>query len=384
MALSKYRIGDLISVVDERNEGGLRNFYGINIEKEFMPTVADTDGLDSSKYKVVRKGRFVFSGMKTGRDCCIRIGLYDEDDPVIVSPAYVTFEVAAEKVLPTYFFMWFLSPEKDRLGWFYSDGSIRSNLDWDRFCDIEMELPDLPTQQKYVSIYAAMLENQRSYARGLEDLKLVCGGYIDDLCRKFPRRKIGPYLQESDRRNEEGLGLEQVRGLATSKEMIPTKADMAGVDLANYRLVEPRQFAYVPDTSRRGDKVSLGLNQTDRPVLVSSISTVFGSDESALLPEYLMLFFRRAEFDRYARFHSWGSAREAFDFSSMCDMEIPIPDISVQRAIAEIFAVYNERKGIYETWKAQMKELCPVLIRGSLTEGAGVGAQNAEGKIWQS
>ena len=130
MGLTKYKLGELISVFDERNSFGLTNFYGLNINKEFMPTVANTEGLDESKYKVVRNKRFVFSGMQTGRDECIRISMYNGVNPIIVSPAYTTFEIAREDlVLPEYFFMLFLSKEKDRFGAFCSDGSIRSNLD---------------------------------------------------------------------------------------------------------------------------------------------------------------------------------------------------------------------------------------------------------------
>lgn len=168
MPLNKMPIGKLIQIVDERNSEGLKKFYGININKEFMPTVANTDNLDETKYKIVRKNRFVFSGMQTGRDECIRIGLYSEDDPIIVSPAYTTFEIVDTKVvLPEYFFMIFLSKEKDRLGWFLSDGSVRANLDWDRFCEIELELPDITIQQKYVDIYTGI----RKSIEALEKLK---------------------------------------------------------------------------------------------------------------------------------------------------------------------------------------------------------------------
>lgn len=99
MALTKYRVGDLITVVDERNSDGIKDFYGININKEFMPTVANTEGLDESKYKVIRKNRFVFSGMQTGRDECIRISIYTKSFPILVSPAYTTFEVTATDVV---------------------------------------------------------------------------------------------------------------------------------------------------------------------------------------------------------------------------------------------------------------------------------------------
>src|SRR5699024_6580469 len=116
----------------------------------------------------------------TGRDKCIRLGFYTDDTPIIVSPAYITFEIINTAViLPQYFFMLFLSKEKDRLGWFYSDGSIRSNLDWNVFCDIELNLPPIEVQQKYVDIYNAMVANQKAYEKGLDDLKLVCDGFID-------------------------------------------------------------------------------------------------------------------------------------------------------------------------------------------------------------
>lgn len=130
MELTKYKIGELIEIVDERNNLGIRDFYGINIKKEFMPTVANTEGLDETKYKVVRKNRFVYSGMQTGRDECIRVSMYNGDAPILVSPAYTMFEVIATNVVnPLYFFIKFLSNEMDRYGAFCSDGSIRSNLD---------------------------------------------------------------------------------------------------------------------------------------------------------------------------------------------------------------------------------------------------------------
>ncbi|MCC8020691.1 MAG: restriction endonuclease subunit S [Akkermansia sp.] len=371
MGLSKYKIGDLVKIIDERDTYGIRDFFGININKEFVPTVANTDGIDEKKYKVVRKNRFVYSGMQTGRDECIRISMYTKDNPIIVSPAYTTFEViATDKIIPLYFFMLFLSKEKDRLGWFYSDSSIRANLDWDVFCDIELNLPPLPIQQKYVDIYRALLANQRAYERGLEDLKLACDATIENLRRKMPCEEIAPYLIESDMRNALDLKVDSVRGLATSKEMIPTKADMNGVSLTNYKIVEPGQIAYVADTSRRGDKVSMGYNNTDETFLVSAISIVFSTVKDKLLPDYLMLFLTRSEFDRYARFHSWGSARETFNFSDMIDVKIPIPDISIQQDIVNIYNAYTKRKKINERLKAQIKDLCPVLIKGSLEEAA--------------
>ena len=143
---------------------------------------------------------------------------------------------------------------------------------------------------------------------------------------------------------------------------------MEGVGLNNYKVVAPGQFAYVPDTSRRGDKISLALNTSENTYLVSSISIVFDTQKDVLLPEYLMLFFGRSEFDRYARFHSWGSARETFDWSEMCDVQIPIPDTKIQQYIVNIYTAYLLRKEINEQLKSQVKNVCPILIKGSLEE----------------
>ena len=156
--INEKRVGDLIKYIDERNiKREITDFYGINIQKEFMPTLANTDGIDPQKYKIVRKNRFVFSGMQTGRDKCIRIGLYQNEKEIIVSPAYTTFEILdSEEILPEYFFMNFLSDEMDRYGWFISDSSVRSNLDQDRFEDIIIKVPEMEIQKKYVKIYIAI------------------------------------------------------------------------------------------------------------------------------------------------------------------------------------------------------------------------------------
>lgn len=147
--------------------------------------------------------------------------------------------------------------------------------------------------------------------------------------------RLGDYITQCDERNTENkYGKDSVRGLAVSKGMIETKANLMGVSLTSYKLVKPMEFAYVPDTSRRGDKVSMGMNDTTSTFLVSSISCVFKvTDTEKLLPDYLYLLFCRPEFDRYARFNSWGSAREAFSYDEMCRVEIPLPSLADQQKV---------------------------------------------------
>lgn len=372
MALTKYKLGELIKLEDDRNSDGLftlEDVKGISIQKRFIETKADMQGVSLSPYILVKPDFFAYVTVTSRNGEKITLAHNTTNNTYIVSSSYVVFSVSSPKLIDSdYLFMFFNRPEFDRYSRYNSWGSARETFSWDDMRDIDIELPDLTTQRKYVEVYKSLLSNQQSYERGLDDLKLVCDGYIEDLRRKTPCEKIGDYLIASDRRNNIGLDVDAVRGIATSKELIPTKADMDGVGLTNYKLVPPQHIAYVPDTSRRGDKISLAMNRSQETYMVSSISTVFTTNTAKVLPEYLMLFFTRTEFDRYSRFNSWGSAREAFEWDAMCDFTIPIPQISVQKAIAEISTVYNQRKEINEKLKSQIKDICPILIKGSIEE----------------
>ncbi|WP_130838510.1 restriction endonuclease subunit S [Lachnoclostridium sp. Marseille-P6806] len=370
MALTKYKLGDLIQQSDARNSDGkytVDDVRGISTGKEFIETKANMDGVSLISYKVVCKNEFAYVADTSRRGDKIALA-YNSGKEILISSIYTVFKVSQPDLLnSSYLFMYFNRPEFDRYSRFNSWGSARETFNWEDMCDIDIELPSLSIQQRYVNVYKAMLTNQQSYERGLDDLKLTCDAYIENLSRISNKKRIGPYLVESDRRNECNLTVKAVRGLATSKEMISTKANMDGVSLSNYKTVLPEQIAYVSDTSRRGDKISLGFNDSHETYLVSSISTVFGTKEE-LMPQYLMLFLTRSEFDRYARFCSWGSARETFDWDEMCNIEIPIPDINVQHAISDIYTVYVSRKKINDRLRDQIKDICPILIKGSLEE----------------
>lgn len=168
--------------------------------------------------------------------------------------------------------------------------------------------------------------------------------------------RLGDYIEQCDERNVEGrYALENVRGISTDKVFIPTKANMDGVSLNSYKVVNTGCFAYVADTSRRGDKIALALNLTLNPYLISSIYTTFRTrNNNDLLPEYLFLLLSRSEFDRYARFNSWGSARETFDWSELYRVEIPLPSIEVQ---CELVDTYNGLKSLAEQNEALIPRL---------------------------
>ena len=237
---------------------------------------------------------------------------------------------------------------------------------WEEFINVDIELPPLDIQQKYVDIYNAMISNQECYEHGLEDLKLTCDAYIEDLRRKIPCEEIGPYITRQDIRNGEN-GIKNVMGVSTSKEFREPTSKVNRNELSNYKVVKPRQISFVQPT--HNEKVFCNaFNNTDENIVVTSVNEVFYTDESRLLPEYLVMFFNRTEFDRYARFHSWGSARETFTWNDLVKVRIPIADINIQKDIVDIYTVYKERKSINDRLKAQIEDICPILIKGSIEE----------------
>jgi len=180
--------------------------------------------------------------------------------------------------------------------------------------------------------------------------------------------KLGKYIEPSDLRNSEGIYDDTaVVGLSTAKQIIDTKANLDGVSMTSYKLLPPRHFAYVPDTSRRGEKISLGYNTTERTFLVSSISVVFRvSDVENLNADYLYMYFNRPEFDRYARFNSWGSAREAFSWDDMCEITIDLPPLPIQQKYAKTYMAIMGN----ENYRAKLGNVAPILIKGSLEEAS--------------
>jgi type I restriction enzyme S subunit len=363
--MSYKRIGDYIRLVSNRNsDWAITNLLGVNIYKNFMPSVANTSGVDLSKYKIIRKGQFATNIMHVNRDEILPVALYQNDEPAIVSPAYMTFEVIDEnELLPEFLMMEFQRPEFDRRAWTYCDSSVRGGLEWERFCEIQIPIPEIDEQRKFVALYNGLLTNQKTYENSLADLQLICDSYIENLIKKEKSKVLGHYIEQSDERNND-LQVTFLQGVSTNKVLIETKANTNGLSFHNYKVVRTGEFVYVADTSRRGDKIALAMNSAE-PCIVSGIYTVFRvTKQKELLPEYLYLWFARPEFDRYARFHSWGSARETFDWADLCNVKLPIPDIKIQEAIVTIYHTLETRKRINEQLKNTIKPLCPVLMKG--------------------
>ena len=369
MALSKVRLGDYLKLY--RECCGIADLTcwdvsGVNKNKEFFEPAKQV-GEDTSNYKIVPPDYFACNLMHIGRDVVLPIALNRTSKNKYVSPAYTVFCLVNEDlILKDYLFMYLNSSEKDRFFWFHCDGSVRDGMDWNVFCDMEIEVPSIEIQQKYVDIYQGMVNNQRAYERGLEDLKLVCDGYIEDLRRKMPSEAIGKYIVEQNIRNN-NLAVVDVQGVNNASGFGVTKADTAGLDFHNYKIVYESFFTYNPSRINIG---SIALRRENvPPCIVSPMYIVFSViDSNVLLPEYLMLWFARKEFQRSTLFYATGSVRDTFDFSNMREVKIPIPDIEVQKSIVNIYKVYNIRKEINERLKSQIKDICPILIKGSIDE----------------
>ena len=233
--------------------------------------------------------------------------------------------------------------------------------------DTELDFQSALTQMSkgFKALNERWEKNKKTMLEALAPLMQMCQSYIQELKHEYDAVEIGEYIEETNERNSEGIyGASSVRGLTTSKGMIDTKANMEGVSVTSYKIVKPGEIAFVPDTSRRGDKMSLGYNELDESVLVSSISCVIKCiNQNKLIPQFLYLWLCRSEFDRYARFNSWGSARETFSFADMCRVKIPLPPIEKQQAIVNIYNCANEAKKIAAEADRMSREACPALIQ---------------------
>lgn len=371
MALSKVKIGSFVEVYDERcgiPDLTVWDVSGVNKDKEFFEPSKQV-GTDTSKYKIVPPSYFACNLMHVGRDVVLPISLNFTNKNKIVSPAYTVFNITDENiVIKEYFFALLKSDEKDRYFWFNTDSSVRDGMSWDVFCDLEVDLPSIKIQQKYVDVYNAMVLNQKSYEQGLEDLKLTCQLYIEDLRRSMPLRLIGDFIEERKEKNT-NLEITLEQGINISKQFITPQRINA--NLSSRTIVRTGQIAYC--TQLNNENVAVAY-RTKCDCVVSPVYNVFEvTRKNELLSEYLMLWLTRSEFGRFVYWASEGSAYEFLRFGNISETQIPIPTIDAQQAIVNIYNSYQKRSEINEKMKAQIKAICPILIKGSIEE-----AQRAE------
>lgn len=374
MALTKVRLGDIVlPYVQKCNNPNLTadDISGVNKDKEFFEPSKQA-GSDTSNYKVVPPAYFACNLMHVGRDRVLPIALNHTNRNKIVSPAYTVFCLNDQTLLLNEFFLMMLkSNERDRYFWFHTDTSVRDGMAWEDFCEVEVAVPSISVQKKFVTIYYALQEMLKVHLQSVSHLQCTFRAYLDGIKKTVEKVSLQEHIELCSERNGETLGLDSVRGVSIQKKFIYTKADMGNVSLKSYYVVKPNEFCYVPITSRNGDKISLAINDSQENYLVSSTYVVFRvKDTKKLNPKYLFLWLSTSEFDRYARFNSWGSAREAFDWAALESLEIPMPDIAIQNGIVGLLEAQRKEEKAFEKATDVVSGICSILIAGALKEGA--------------
>ena len=371
MALSNYKLGELISEVNRYNTDklyGIDVVRGVSNHKTIMKTKASIDADVIAKFLIIQPDEFVYNPRTTRMGEKVGLAYNDTNRSLLFSFNNIGFKIKDKsQILPQYLYIYFCRDEFDRYARINSWGSATELFTFKEMCDIDIELPPIEVQQKYVDIYQGMVNNQKAYERGLEDLKLVRDAMLDKLKKGNVAKKLGDILKNIDVRNKD-LMTATVVGININKELFPTVADLENTDLKKYKVLCKNQFAYSPMQTGRDESIRVALYMEDNPVLVSPAYFVLQLADDKILPEYVMMWFLRAEFDRYGCFLSDGSVRASLDLNRFFEIEIPVPSSVVQKSIADIFKVYNTRKGINERLKAQIKDICPILIKGSIDE----------------
>lgn len=374
MGLSKYKLGSFLELRENYNSDmqyGINDVRGVNNLKQLMPTKADLNGRDISKFNIVYPGDFVFNHRTSRNGSKFSIAYNDEEKPIICTEDYVVFTIREDcknSLDDRWLYMFFNRPEFDRYVITNSWGSSTEFFNWDDLKAIRLEIPPLSIQQKYVSIYNAMLANQKAYERGLDDLKLSYHALLEEFKSKANKKTVGNILLEVDNRNTYN-SITDVRGINIEKQFMPTVADTNGVNLSKYKIVQKGQFAFSGMQTGRDECIRIALFEEEKPIIISPAYTVLKSIDNKVIPEYVMMWFSRKEIDRLGWFMSDASIRTNLEMDSFYEIEIPIPDIEIQKSIVNIYNCYIERKRISEQLKAQIKDICPILIKGSIEEG---------------
>lgn len=367
LSVPRVKLGDFIirSTVNNKDlRYGVDLIRGVSNEGMFTSPKGSTLDINLAPYKIVNNGAFVYNPSR------LNIGslAYRTEGLCIVSHLYIVFylnEEGKKRINPEYLFMYFRRDEFYREVTFRNFGSQRPEFNFNDMSDLEIPLPDIAIQQKYVDIYKAMVANQQSYERGLEDLKLVCDGYIEDLRRKMPCERIKPYIRAVNEKNENNA-ISLFQGV--NVDHVFTEPKRVAENAESGSIVRTGQFAFNKVMKSHNTKLPFALREGPDCVVSNSYQVFEISNTEKLLPKYLLLWMNRSETQRFAGFISFGTTRDIFSFDDLGEVAIPIPSIPIQQSIVNIFTAYQKRTEINVQLKEQIKNICPILIKGALEE----------------
>lgn len=369
MALTRYKLGDLIELCEAKNETlqySLEDVKGISIQKIFIETKADMTDVSLKPYYLVQPDDFAYVTVTSRNGEKITLAHNTTDKTYIVSSSYVVFRVKdKEHLLSDFLFMYFNRPEFDRYSRFNSWGSARETFDWADMCDIDIDLPPLEIQQKYVDVYNAMLANQKSYERGLDDLNTLCIASIERIKKSEKLQSILPFLTERNDINSE-MKYKELVGVG-NEGFINPRGTREEESFYKCNIFYPKDFVYNPSVLSKG-AIAYNSKFIEPKICTEEYIVFYVNNETKLIPEYLFLWLKREETGRFLEFFNMDSVRNRVYFQDLQCIKIPIPDINIQYSIAEMFKVYAKRKAINEKLKSQIKDICPILIKGSIEE----------------
>lgn len=370
MGLTKIRLGDLLTPIERPNTNGtysIGDVRGVNNQKLMIRTKADVSKRDFTKFQIVMPGEFFFNHRTSRNGSKFSITYNYDDVPHIVTEDYVIFSVADENCLcPGWLYLYVCRAEYDRYVIQNSWGSSTEFFNWEDLCDTVIDLPPIGVQRKYVAIYESILANQRVYETGLDDLKLACNALLDRCKRADEWIRVGDCVDEVDRRNAENA-IDVAYGINIRKQFMPSKA--SSDDLHNYKIVSPGELAYSAMQTGRDKCIRIALHEGDSDIVVSPAYSILRMRrDSKLSAEYLIMWFSRPESDRLGWFLSDPSIRANLDLNRFFDIKIPMPESNMQIAVTSIYKALRARIAINEQLKAQLKNICPILIRGSIEE----------------
>ena len=373
MGLTKFKLGTLLTLCDDRNVDlnyGIDDVKGISIQKMFIETKAEMTGVSLRPYIIVAPDSFAYVTVTSRNGEKITLAHNNTNNTYIVSSSYIVFKLKRKDLLDSkYLFMYFNRPEFDRYARFNSWGSARETFSWEDLCDIDIDLPPLSVQQKYVDLYNAMVANQQCYERGLEDLKISIDALLDRFKHSSKKQPIGDFFEEVDVRNSKNT-YSEVSGVNITKQFMPSIANSS--DLRKYKIVKTKQFVFSGMQTGRDECIRIALLEKSKPVIVSPAYSVLQIKNDYILPEYVQMWFSRSEMDRLGWFMSDSSIRSNLDLPRFYEIEIPVPTKTEQEEIVKIYYAYTIRRSINERLKAQIKDICPILVKGAVEEGGQV------------
>lgn len=362
MSVKWHRLGEFIEECDERNlEGsfGVDSLRGVNSQQQFCESRANTVGIDFRPYKVVRKDCFAYNPARLDIGSIARF----EGDGCIVSTLYEVFRISEAKkleLLPGYLQVYFVREEFARYVGFKNWGSAREYFWLDAMKRTPIPVPPIEEQRKVVAAWQGLRRMKEQNEQLAEPLLALCRSYLQECKKKYPMREIGPMIESLNERNSNDL-VKEIRGMSTEKEFRVPQSRVDINNLTSYKVVRKNDFVFVPTTDT-WRCLAICLSSEEYPFVVSPIYEVFRFTGD-IIPDYFHLWCKRKEFDRYARYHSWGSARENFSFDDMCRVKIPLLPIEVQQAVVDLYRCANEAKKIAAEADRLSREICPALIQ---------------------